>query len=182
MYHFFLSDGASSHFKNNFNIFNLTYHEDDFKLDASWTFCSTAHGKGPCDGVGAAVKYAATRSVSTSGIMICSAEEFYGFTTKFNENAANISTNKEPPIHTFFVTSAEVERIYTEILKPRWDKLGKSGKSEHILKCNSNKLYLDRIKHLRSFHHFNIRSDRTVVYQHTSNSINYETFMYTSKY
>lgn len=127
---FVLSDGASSHFKNNFNIFNLTNHQHDFGIEASWTFTSTAHGKGPCDGVGAAVKYTATRFISTSGIVINSAEEFYAFTKKFNENAAKMSATGEPSIYSFYVKSADVEHTYAEILKSRWDQLGKNGTTE----------------------------------------------------
>ncbi|CAF4104405.1 unnamed protein product, partial [Rotaria sordida] len=161
----YLSDGASNHFKNNFNILNLTHHKDDFGLDACWTFSSTAHGKGPCDGLGASVKYAATRSIITSGTSICSAEEFFEFTIKFNHNAAKASTTNQPPIHAFYVNSITVERIYSEILKPRWEKLTKTH----------------RIKNIRSFHQFNVRLDHTLVYQRTSNSIDYMTFMYMPK-
>jgi hypothetical protein len=59
----YVSDGAPQHFKNNKSILNLTYHEQDFGIPASWTFSATAHGKGPMDGIGAAIKYRATRKV-----------------------------------------------------------------------------------------------------------------------
>ncbi|CAF1345109.1 unnamed protein product [Rotaria sordida] len=42
-------------------MINITYHEKDFGLPASWTFSATSHGKGPVDGIGAAVKSRATR-------------------------------------------------------------------------------------------------------------------------
>ena len=44
-------------------MLNLTYHESDFGIPAAWTFSATAHGKGPVDGIGAALKYRATRRV-----------------------------------------------------------------------------------------------------------------------
>lgn len=138
MFHyFFISDGASSHFKNSFNIFNLTHHKDDFGLEACWTFSSTAHGKGPCDGFGASVKYTATRSITTSGTSICSAEQFYEFTMVFNHNAAKTSTTGEPPIYAFYVNPNTVERICGEILKPRWEQLIKTRK-------NITEMYLKR--------------------------------------
>ena len=59
----YVSDGPSQHFKNNKSILNLTYHQSDFGVPASWTFSSTAHGKGPMDDIGAAIKYRATRRV-----------------------------------------------------------------------------------------------------------------------
>ena len=88
------------------------------------------HGKGPCDGIGATVKSTATRSITTSGTMIGAAEEFYEFTIKFNKNSPKSLTNNELPIYTFYVSSTTVERIYEEILKPRWEKLTKTGKNK----------------------------------------------------
>ena len=39
------------------------YHESDFEIPAAWTLSAIAHGKGPVDGIGAALKYRATRRV-----------------------------------------------------------------------------------------------------------------------
>ncbi len=41
----YVTDGASQHFKSNKSILNLTYHNRDFGIAASWTFASTAHGR-----------------------------------------------------------------------------------------------------------------------------------------
>ncbi|CAF4999376.1 unnamed protein product [Rotaria sp. Silwood1] len=158
----YLSDGACSHFKNNFNMLNLIHHQQDFDLEACWTFTSTGHGKGPCDGLGASVKSTATRHITTSGISISSAEEFYKFTVQFNEDIARASINKQPPIHAFYVNSSTVENAYNRVLKSRWEKLNKTN----------------RIKHIRSFHQFNVRSDRTILCKHTSNSLNCTMFMF----
>lgn len=40
---------------------NIYYHEEDFGLKAEWHFFATAHGKGPCDGVGGTFKRTAAR-------------------------------------------------------------------------------------------------------------------------
>lgn len=58
---FYVTDGAKQHFKNRFNMCNLMYHERDFNIQAEWHFHATAHGKGPCDGLGAIFKREATR-------------------------------------------------------------------------------------------------------------------------
>ncbi|CAF0962182.1 unnamed protein product [Rotaria sordida] len=76
--------------------------------------------------------------------------------------AAKISTSNQPSIHAFYINSATVENIYNNVLKPRWEKLNK----------------IDRIKHIRSFHQFDVRLDHAIVYKHTSNSIDYMIFMY----
>jgi len=58
----YFTDGAKQHFKNRFQISNLLHHEEDFGISAEWHFHATAHGKGGCDGVGAAFKREATRA------------------------------------------------------------------------------------------------------------------------
>lgn len=40
---------------------HLMHHKDDFQLAAEWHYHATAHGKGPCDGLGAILKSEATR-------------------------------------------------------------------------------------------------------------------------
>ena len=58
----YFSDGAPQQYKNYKNTINLVYHKQDFGVDAEWHFYTTAHGKGPCDGLGATVKRAAVRA------------------------------------------------------------------------------------------------------------------------
>ena len=58
----YFSDGCSGQYKNYKNFFNLTYHKQDFNLNASWNFFATSHGKSPCDGVGGMIKRKLTRS------------------------------------------------------------------------------------------------------------------------
>lgn len=103
----------------------------DFGIDACWTFTATAHGKGPCDGLGASVKSTATRSIIRSGVFISTAEELYNFTVQFNEKAAATTPFKQPPIHAVYVTSAMVENVYNTVLKPRWEAMNKTGKKSN---------------------------------------------------
>ncbi|XP_018374535.1 PREDICTED: uncharacterized protein LOC108768312, partial [Trachymyrmex cornetzi] len=57
----YFSDGAPQQFKNFKNFVNIYYHKKDFNLDAEWHYFATAHGKGPCDGIGGTVKRIAAR-------------------------------------------------------------------------------------------------------------------------
>ncbi|XP_057332044.1 uncharacterized protein LOC130671921 [Microplitis mediator] len=59
---YYFSDGAPQQFKNFKNFVNLYYHKDDFGIHAEWHFFATAHGKGPCDGIGGTVKRRAARA------------------------------------------------------------------------------------------------------------------------
>lgn len=52
----YFTDGAAQHYKNRFNFLNLLNHKKDFGVDAEWHFHETAHGKGPCDGIGGNLK------------------------------------------------------------------------------------------------------------------------------
>lgn len=58
---FYFSDGSAAQYKNKKNFLNLCCHERDFGIHAEWHFSATAHGKGPCDGVGGTVKREAAR-------------------------------------------------------------------------------------------------------------------------
>ena len=77
----YVSDGAGQHFKNNKSILNLSYHQSDFGIHTSWMFSSTAHGKGSMDGIGAAIKYRATKRVLTGEAEdgILTPEQLYKF-------------------------------------------------------------------------------------------------------
>ena len=60
---YYFSDGAASQYKNKKNFVNLAFHNRDFKnIEAEWHFFATAHGKGPCDGLGGTVKRKALRA------------------------------------------------------------------------------------------------------------------------
>lgn len=59
---YYFSDGSAAQYKNKKNFLNLCLHEEDFNIKAEWHFSATAHGKGPCDGVGGSVKRLAARA------------------------------------------------------------------------------------------------------------------------
>ena len=64
---FYFSDGARQQYKNYKNAINIAYHQSDFNVKAEWHFFATAHGKRPCDGLGATVKRGAIRENLQSG-------------------------------------------------------------------------------------------------------------------
>ena len=113
----YVTDGGPSHFKNRYNILNLTFHEIDFGVCAVWTFFSTSHGKGPVDGLGAAVKSTATRYLMRHGPeeAFKSAKEFYQFSKQQHESS-------QSPIELFYLESDEVVRLHAERNVNRWEK------------------------------------------------------------
>ncbi|XP_057336012.1 uncharacterized protein LOC130674639 [Microplitis mediator] len=83
---FYFSDGAPQQFKNFKNFVNIYYHKEDFNLDAEWHFFATAHGKGPCDGIGGVVKRKAAKASLQRPIdnQITTPEEFYEWAVEPN--------------------------------------------------------------------------------------------------
>ena len=69
-----ISDGAPSHFKNRYQLYELSKSP----VPMEWVYSATGHGKGPCDGVGGMLKHHATKHnlsrPSTAAIQ--NAEEF----------------------------------------------------------------------------------------------------------
>ncbi|CAF1690836.1 unnamed protein product, partial [Adineta ricciae] len=80
----YITDGGPGHFKNRFNILNLSFHQTDFNIHAVWTFSATSHGKGPVDGLGSALKSTGTRFMMRHGPeeAFKSAKEFYEFSVR----------------------------------------------------------------------------------------------------
>ena len=62
--HYF-SDGCAGQCKNYKNFLNLTFHQQDFEINATWNFFATSHGKSACDGVGGTVKRMLTKESLT---------------------------------------------------------------------------------------------------------------------
>jgi hypothetical protein len=125
-----LSDGASSHFKNNYTLLNLLYHKKDFGLEAAWTFSATGHGKGPCDGIGATVKASATRTALQGhpDANFQKALDFWSFTFDANDRS---ELNEPSPIESSFLPKERVEKIFRERLEKRWGLI--TTKSEFLL-------------------------------------------------
>lgn len=58
----FYISGAPQQFKNFKNFVNFYFQEKDLGVAAEWHFFATAHGKGPCDGIGGKIKRLAARA------------------------------------------------------------------------------------------------------------------------
>lgn len=113
----YVTDGGPSHFKNRYNILNLTFYETDFGISAVWSFSATSHGKGPVDGLGAAIKSTATRYLMRQGPeeAFKTAKEFYNFSVK-QQNSSNSS------IEVLYAESKDVEELHQENNIKRWEK------------------------------------------------------------
>ncbi|CAF3124023.1 unnamed protein product, partial [Rotaria sp. Silwood2] len=69
-------------------MMNLTYHQEDFNLTAFWRFSATSHGKGPVDGIGAAIKSRATRYIltGTPERAFLSPEDLFNYSKQANDH------------------------------------------------------------------------------------------------
>ena len=113
----YVTDGGPSHFKNRYNMLNLTFHEMDFGVRAVWSFSATSHGKGPVNGLGAAIKSTATRYLMRHGPeeAFKNAKEFYNFSVKHQQSSKS-------RIEVLYAESKEIKRLHQENNMKRWEK------------------------------------------------------------
>ena len=113
----YVTDGGPSHFKNRYNILNLSFHKIDFGVRAIWTFTATSHGKGPMVGLSAAVKSTATRYLMRHGPeeAFKSAKQFYEFSKQRHESS-------QFPIQLLYTESKEVVHLHEQRNTKRWEK------------------------------------------------------------
>ena len=71
----YCSDSPSSQCRNIFLFSVIAKHQELFGLSCTWAYFEAGHGKGPCDGVGAAAKREADNALK-GGINILNAEDF----------------------------------------------------------------------------------------------------------
>ena len=164
----YVTDGGPPHFKNRYNILNLTFHEIDFGVCAVWSFTASSHGKGPVDGLGAAVKSTATRYLMRHGPeqAFKSAKEFYQFSKQQHESSLS-------PIEIFYVELDEVVRLHAERNVDRWNHTN----GMYITLSFSFSFYLfSALTGIRSFHHFEPIGFRTIQCRRTSASTTHQTY------
>ena len=90
----YLSDSPTSQYRN-CNMFNITaMHKSMFNVSASWQYFESGHGKGPCDGVGGAVKRSADLAVK-KGAMIQTAQEFFNWGLQQDTAVDYLMVNKQ---------------------------------------------------------------------------------------
>ena len=85
----YLSDSPTSQYRNA-NMFNITsLHKQLFDVSATWQYFESGHGKGPCDGVGGAIKRNADLAVK-KGKLIRTAREFYNWGVEQYEQSQSL--------------------------------------------------------------------------------------------
>lgn len=82
----FISDSPSSQYRNKSIVSLIAQFPRIFSVTATWTWLEAGHGKGPCDGIGGAMKTQADNMVK-AGLIIRNAMEF---ATCMKASATNI--------------------------------------------------------------------------------------------
>lgn len=174
-----LSDGASGHFKNNFNILNLINHKTDFSLDACWTFTATEHGKGTGDGLGAILKSTARRVTLVKNLLLSTPKDFYEFSRQQQLTTAEATNRATPGIHVFFVSAKEVKEMKQNVLNSRYERLKVSGKRFNFLTHTyDDHSCLGTIQGIRSMHEYQPISNTSIMCRNTSRSSHSSTFTF----
>ena len=91
-YVWFVSDSPSSQYRNRYICQMLMDSLNLFKVRCAWMWLESGHGKGPCDGVGGAIKRIASRETKKS-VTIQNADDFA--TTVHSEKIELIHKTKE---------------------------------------------------------------------------------------
>lgn len=99
----YFSDGAGSQYKNKFNFEYVARHSYDFGINATWSFFSTSHGKGPHDGIGAVVKRWLSLQILRNKIIRSAQAAFDALKCAFDEKLISV----EP----FFISKDEFAKV-----------------------------------------------------------------------
>ncbi|KAK3916791.1 ARL14 effector protein [Frankliniella fusca] len=122
---FYFSDGAAHQYKNKYNALTLSYHYEDFGIEAEWHYFGTSHGKGPCDGMAGTLKRRAyldsLRKKEEERQTISNPLEFFVWTQKRIREAEE-DPESEWKISTGYVTKEQVEGL-SVFLKKRFSKV-----------------------------------------------------------
>ena len=120
----YVTNGACQHFKSNKSILNLTHHHRDFGIYACWSFSATAHGKSSVDGIGASIKYRATRQTLSGDRTdaILTPRELYQFASKDSALTAFYLD-----LHTIQANTRDYN------LEARWNQRGTKGKLKFLV-------------------------------------------------
>lgn len=103
----YVSDGAPSHFKNRYQLHELTATK---YASVQWLFSAAGHGKNACDGIGGVVKHHATlhnlRSSATSVI-------------KFAKDMVDVLNTKLQNVTLIHLPSADL-KAFREMKTKKW--------------------------------------------------------------
>ena len=134
------SNDAASHFKNNYTLMNLLYHKKDFDVEAAWTFSATGYGKGPCDGIGVAVKAIAARATLQGHPNTSFQTVLDSWSFTFDKNHRS-QLDESSPLECCFLPKERVQKIYREILEKRWDRITSSSKHLQITSYGIDRIF-----------------------------------------
>jgi hypothetical protein len=129
-----ISDGAAGHFKNRYQLYEISKSE----TPTEWIFSATGHGKGPCDGVGGLVKHYATKHNLSSGAVqtIQNATDFVNTVKKYT-----------PAINLLKLEKVNVEDFRKDKLN-QWKYISpvRGIQKSHIWSYNLQHLSISRIR------------------------------------
>ena len=91
---YYLSDSPTSQYRNKTIFQIVSYYKEDFGVPCVWYYLEAGHGKGPCDGLGAAVKRSASRAIA-QGRVIQSPKDFYEWTKNISSSVKYVGVFTE---------------------------------------------------------------------------------------
>ncbi|XP_033736384.1 uncharacterized protein LOC117324573 [Pecten maximus] len=156
----FISDGPTTQYRNKHNMYFFSQKIYQYGFEGgTWNFLEAAHGKGAADGVGAAVKRLADRSVLVTGKDIMSASDIKGLASETKVSLYTISeediSNIEADIPSNIKPIPKTMQIHQLVTKTRGNVL------HRVLSCFCGGEFLECICFTPSTTVFNIEVSKT---------------------
>lgn len=112
----FISDGATSQFKNKYTLSNLLFAQKDFGITAIHEFSPSNHGKNAVDGLGGIIKRGVFKKVMSKKVEVYDAEAFVKCARPLFKD-----------VTIFHAKEDEIQQLNKKLLAPRWKKLIKNS-------------------------------------------------------
>ena len=92
----YVSDSPVSQYRNRSIVRFLKEHKKEMGMNADWTYFEAGHGKGPCDGVGGALKHAAELAVR-KGTIISDATQMFQWASQSADGFPSVKHHATTP-------------------------------------------------------------------------------------
>ena len=118
----YMTDSPVSQYRNKFLFFTVSNHLSIFGVAASWHYFEKGHGKGPCDGVGGAVKRGAGQAAK-HGVPMADATQFFAW-----------AKDKPSEIQFFYVSRLQYDQSAEDIglIEPRLQPVKNTLSIHHV--------------------------------------------------
>ena len=96
---YYITDSPVSQYRNKFIFYVVSCHQQIFGMPAVWHYFEKGHGKGPCDGIGGAVKRGAAQAAK-HGVPMADAHQFHDWAMQHESGISFVMISRFEYNHT----------------------------------------------------------------------------------